>query len=225
MTKTFQGTLGRANVSFTRFIGIFVIVGILVFLLPFGPSRHDELRSEAEKLNLSFWTGQDKEFSKQFSELFLFNQGEHRTVEVKLTDRQNKVTVFDYFYETSFRAGEHTTRHRYDYRGVVQELRSAFPTLSIRKRGAFERKDDESLVLGNADFQKRFHVTCKDPHFADAFLSAEMVDLILKWDPDYLAIQGNQLIVYELGKMRAHLISDFLEMQAEFRLAMDYYSY
>jgi hypothetical protein len=165
---------------------IIIVIGGFIYSQIQARKRREALIELAQRLNLDFDPGQDREIPGRFNFLNLFARGENRYATNVLSGnyRQNEILAFDYHYETESTdsKGNRTTQDHW-FSFFILTLPKSFPELTIRRENFLTKIAEvfgyQDINFESAEFSRAFNVRSPDKKFAYDVCNAKMMEYLL----------------------------------------------
>jgi hypothetical protein len=165
---------------------IIIVIGGFIYSQIQARKRREALIELAQRLNLDFDPGQDREIPGRFNFLNLFARGENRYATNVLSGnyRQNEILAFDYHYETESTdsKGNRTTQDHW-FSFFILTLPKSFPELTIRRENFLTKIAEvfgyQDINFESAEFSKAFNVRSPDKKFAYDVCNGKMMEYLL----------------------------------------------
>ena len=170
------------------FIFIAVVIAALIgsiYGVVLQHRRREGLFVLAQRLNLDFDGGENRDVPGRFRFLKQLDQGENRYATNILSGnyQQNDILAFDYHYETytQGKGGRQTHHHWFSF--FILSLPAVFPDLTIRRENFFTRVAEvfgyQDIKFESAEFSKAFCVRSPDKKFAYDVCNGQMMEYLL----------------------------------------------
>jgi hypothetical protein len=209
------------------FIGLMVALVVLSLLQ--ARKRREDLFALAQRLNLGFDGGDDREIADRFSFLKELAQGSNRYATNVLSGnyQQNEILAFDYHYETYThdKNGTHTEHHWFSF--FILMLPASFPELTIRREGFFTKIAEVfgygDINFESAEFSKAFNVRSPDKKFAYDVCNAQMMEYLLANRDLSLEIENDALALAFTTRLSVEQIEANLQRLVAIRARLPEY--
>jgi hypothetical protein len=212
------------------FIG-FVIIALIATIYGAIASykRRQGLFALAQRLNLAFDPGENREIADGYGFLKQLAQGSNRyaTNVISGNYRQNRVLAFDYHYETYThdKNGTHTQHHWFSF--FILTLPVIFPELTIRRENFFTKIAEvfgyQDINFESAEFSKTFNVRSPDKKFAYDVCNAQMIEYLLANRDLSIEIENQALALAFNSRLSADQIETDLQRLVEIRCRLPDY--
>lgn len=206
-----------------------VLAGVIYSLIQ-ARKRREAMFELAQKLNLGFDPGEDREIADRFNFLKQLAQGENRYATNVLSGsyRQNEILAFDYHYEThsTDAKGNRTTQHHW-FSFFILMLPVTFPELTVRRENLFTRIAEvfgyQDIKFESAEFSRTFNVRSPDKKFAYDVCHAKMMEYLLANRDLSLEIENNALALAFNTRLSVEQIEANLQRLIEIRSRLPEY--
>lgn len=206
-----------------------VLAGVIYSLIQ-ARKRREAMFGLAQKLNLGFDPGEDREIADRFNFLKQLAQGENRYATNVLSGsyRQNEILAFDYHYEThsTDAKGNRTTQHHW-FSFFILMLPVTFPELTVRRENLFTRIAEvfgyQDIKFESAEFSRTFNVRSPDKKFAYDVCHAKMMEYLLANRDLSLEIENNALALAFNTRLSVEQIEANLQRLIEIRSRLPEY--
>ncbi len=210
------------------FVGL--MAGVAIYGLIQARRRREALFELAQRLQLGFNPGEDREIASRFGFLKQLAQGSNRYAMNVLAGRyrQNEILVFDYHYETyaTDSKGNRTTTHHW-FSFFILTLPAAFPELTIRREGFFTKIAEVfgygDINFESAEFSKTFNVRSPDKKFAYDVCNAQMMEYLLANRDLSIEIENTALALAFTSRLAVEQIEANLQRLVEIRARLPEY--
>lgn len=205
------------------------MVALVVLSLLQARKRREDLFALAQRLNLGFDGGDDREIADRFSFLKELAQGSNRYATNVLSGnyQQNEILAFDYHYETYThdKNGTHTEHHWFSF--FILMLPASFPELTIRREGFFTKIAEVfgygDINFESAEFSKAFNVRSPDKKFAYDVCNAQMMEYLLANRDLSLEIENDALALAFTTRLSVEQIEANLQRLVAIRARLPEY--
>ena len=181
-----------------------VVLGLWLSSFYFAEKRQEELYRWAISRGLSFDSAKNSSIKDRYPGFEYLRRGDNcyaYNIMQGVDQEQNRpIRAFDYHYETS--SGRHT--NHYYFSAVIVETGLPLKPLLIRNETLFDKIGDfmgfEAIHFESAEFNRQFHVTSPDRHWAFDVLPQPTMELLLKVPIFVLEIQDGCVSAYHDSK-------------------------
>jgi hypothetical protein len=210
-----------------------VFVGLMAIAAIYGViqtrRRREALFELAQRLNLEFDAGDDREIAGRFSFLKQLAQGSNRYATNVLSGnyQQNEILAFDYHYETYThdKNGTRTEHHWFSF--FILTLPAAFSELTIRREGFFTKIAEVfgygDINFESAEFSRAFNVRSPDKKFAYDVCNAQMMEYLLANRDLSIEIENDALALAFTSRLSVEEIEANLQRLVEIRTRLPQY--
>jgi hypothetical protein len=209
---------------------IIIVIGGFIYSQIQARKRREALIELAQRLNLDFNPGQDREIPGRFSFLNLFARGENRYATNVLSGnyQDNEILAFDYHYETESTdsKGNRTTQDHW-FSFFILTLPARFPELTIRHENFLTKIAEvfgyQDINFESAEFSKAFNVRSPDKKFAYDVCNGKMMEYLLANRDISIEIENDVLALAFSTRLSAGQIEFNLQRLVEIRSCLPDY--
>ncbi len=205
--------------------GGLVVIGALIFLSIWLEKRkRAAFVLEAARLGLTYSPERNTVLSERFSFLNRLGSGsdEYASHVIGGTYEENKVSVFEYHYETysTDSKGNRTTNHHY-HSVFALKLPKSFPEVTIAPESFFSKVAQavgyDDIDFESAEFSRKFCVRSSDKRFAYDVCHPLAIEFLLEHVDLNLEIEKTWLATVEKGTLSPEQVEPALQKLVAFR--------
>ena len=185
------------------FVAIAVTVMVIGYL---REQRHrNELAAFAQRLGFRFAPGADYSTDHRFGGFTPFGQGRSRMASHFITGERGGVgwEMFDYRFTT----GSHKNRRTHRYGVVVARVPLAFPRISLRPEGVFDKiaalAGFDDIDFQDEQFSRRYHVTADDRRRVYDLVHPKMMEYLLSLPAVHWQVGPGLVLLVRRGRYGA----------------------
>jgi hypothetical protein len=202
------------------FVGAALAVAAVIILAVWlaERARREDWRALAKRLGCSFSARDPIRIPRAYPQS-LFHHGHGRRASNVLNGEVggHELMCFDYQYTVGSGDSQRTIK----FTPLLLTPPIPFPPLAIRPETFLDRVG-EFLGLDDIDFEsdefnRRFHVKCRDKRFAYDVIHPRAMELLLAWGKISIEAQGTSVLIYRRGRLRLpHEVEELIRRGIEF---------